>query len=152
MVQVVELPTRDPQSRAGINRPSLDELRKRAQALVQTLRANGEETERSRRVSSLNMQMLRDADLFRLMRPTRFGGFEYGFTELLELGSEIGRGCGSTAWCYGLVVVHQWMLSIFPAEAQEEIFTANPDTVICGSYAPVARAEAVDGGYRIKGR
>jgi alkylation response protein AidB-like acyl-CoA dehydrogenase len=152
MSQVVELPARDPQAKGAISRPTIEELRKRAQALVQTLRASSEEIERSRRVSAVNMQMLRDADLFSLMRPARYGGFEYGFTELLELGSEIGRGCGSTAWCYGLVVIHQWMLSIFPAEAQEEIFTANPDTIICGSYAPVARAEPVDGGYRIKGR
>src|SRR5579871_557270 len=152
MSRVVGLTSRDPQGKPLIARPTVEELRKRARALVQTLHANSEEIERNRRVSPENMQMLRDADLFRLMRPARFGGYEYGFTELLDIGSEIGRGCGSTAWCYGLVVIHQWMLSLFPADVQDEIFSANPDIIICGSYAPAAQAEAVDGGWLIKGR
>jgi alkylation response protein AidB-like acyl-CoA dehydrogenase len=152
MSRVVEMPPRDAHGKPAIDRPPIDELRRRALALVPTLRANSEEIERNRRISPENMQMLRDADLFRLMRPVRFGGYEHGFTELLDIGSEIGRGCGSTAWCYGLVVIHQWILSIFPAEAQDEIFSAQPDVIICGSYAPAARAEAVEGGYRIKGK
>jgi len=119
---------------------------------VQTLRANGEEIERSRRVSAENMQMLRDADLFKLLRPARYGGYEYGFRALLEISCELGRGCGSTAWCYGLVAIHQWMLATFPPEAQDEVLGANPDAIICGSYAPVARARRVDGGFRVQGR
>jgi resorcinol 4-hydroxylase (FADH2) len=151
MSQVVEMPSRD-SGKASIARPPSADLHRRAAALVPSLRANGEAVERGRRVPEQNMQMLRDADLFRLMRPARFRGYEYGFSELLQIGSELGRGCGSTAWCYGLVAIHHWILSIFPAEAQEEIFGADPDVIICGSYAPVARAEAVAGGFRVKGK
>jgi alkylation response protein AidB-like acyl-CoA dehydrogenase len=133
-------------------RVPIDELRRRAQALVPTLRQRAEHTERDRRVSVDTMQMLRDADLIRLMQPARFGGFEYGFTDLLDLEIEIGRGCGSTAWCFGLSVVHQWLLATFPQQTQEEVEADSPCAVIAGSYAPQAPAISVDGGFKIKGK
>lgn len=133
-------------------RPTAPELVRRAGALVPTLRARAAETERERRVSDQATQMIRDADLYRLMQPARFGGFEYGFSALIEVTAEIGRGCGSTAWCYGLGAVHQWLLGTFPLEAQEEVWRDDPGTLVCGSYAPVAKAEPVGGGYRIQGR
>ena len=82
------------QSRSGAipNRVPFEQLQRRAQALVPTLKARAEQTERDRRVSAETTQMLADADLFRLMQPARFGGFEYGFTELLDLSSELGEG------------------------------------------------------------
>ncbi|MSQ70977.1 MAG: flavin-dependent monooxygenase [Betaproteobacteria bacterium] len=128
------------------------ELRSRAQALAPVLRARAEQTERDRRVSVETTQMLHDADLFRLMQPARFGGFEYGFTELMDISSELARGCASSAWCYGLGVVHQWMLGAFPEEAQDEIEQDSPCAVIAGSYAPQAQALAAEGGFRIKGK
>lgn len=133
-------------------RVPMDELRRRAQALVPTLRQRAEQTERDRRISVDTMQMLHDADLIRLMQPARYGGFEYGFTELLDLEIEIGRGCGSTAWCYGLSVAHQWLLATFPEQAQEEIERDAPCAVIAGSYAPQAPAVSVDGGFRVQGK
>jgi hypothetical protein len=41
-----------------------------------------------------NHPLPRDAELLRLMQPARFGGFEYGFTELNDVVVEIGRSCG----------------------------------------------------------
>lgn len=134
------------------SRPAAAELLRRAQAIAPSLRTAAEATERNRRVSAETTQMLRDADLYRLMQPARFGGFEYGFSELIDVTAEIGRGCGSTAWCYGLAAVHQWLIGTFPLAAQEDVWGDNPDALVCGSYAPSAKAIAVPGGYEISGR
>jgi alkylation response protein AidB-like acyl-CoA dehydrogenase len=46
--------------------------------------------------------------------------------------------------------VHQWLVALFPKQAQDEYF-ADPDVVAAGSYAPVGKAVAVDGGYHLSG-
>jgi resorcinol 4-hydroxylase (FADH2) len=131
---------------------AVDELLQRARALVPTLRSRARVVEETRRVPAESIRMLREAQLFRLMQPARFGGFEYGFTELIDVVFEIGRGCGSTAWCYGLGAVHQWLLATFPLQAQEDVWEADADTLICGSYAPVVSAQRVGRGFEISGK
>jgi len=133
-------------------RVAMDELVRRARALVPTLRARAQSVEDARQVSRETTQMLRDADLFRLMQPARFGGFEYGFTELIDIVFEIGRGCGSTAWCYGLGAVHQWLVATFPMQAQNDVWADDQDTLICGSYAPAANAVRTGRGFEISGK
>jgi len=131
---------------------AMEELARRARALIPTLRARAQSVEQTRRVSPETTQMLRDAELFRLMQPSRFGGFEYGFTELIDIVFEIGRGCGSTAWCYGLGAVHQWLLATFPLQAQNDVWAEDPDTLLCGSYAPAANAVRTGRGFEISGK
>jgi len=131
---------------------AMEELVRRARALIPTLRARARSVEEARRVSAETTAMLREADLFRLMQPARFGGFEYGFTELIDIVFEIGRGCGSTAWCYGLGAVHQWLLATFPLQAQHDVWDSDPDTLLCGSYAPAANAVRVARGFEISGK
>jgi 3-hydroxy-9,10-secoandrosta-1,3,5(10)-triene-9,17-dione monooxygenase len=66
---------------------------------------------------------------------------------------ELGRGCGSTGWCYALWTIHNWWLGHFPEEAQEEFFAGGPDTLFSSGLNPAAgKAEPVDGGFRVSGR
>jgi len=132
-------------------RPDMNELRRRARTLVPALRQRAQETERNRRVSEEVTQMIRDADLFRLMQPARFGGFEYGFTEFIDINFELARGCGNTAWCASLGMVHQWLTGQFPIEAQEEVWQ-DRGNIVAGSYAPAGRCTAVPGGWKISGK
>lgn len=96
------------------------------------------------------MEALRGADVFRLMQPKRFGGYEYGPAELAQIGFELGRACGSTGWCGTLAVCFGWMTAFFPLEAQQEVWD-NPDNLLAVSYVPTPKVEAVDGGFRISG-
>ncbi len=151
MTLVIERPAAPASTMPQNPAVAMSELLERARALVPALRERSSDTERARRVPVANIAAMREAGLFRLMGPTRFGGLERSFNDLVDVGVEIGRGCGSTAWAFGLVSIHHWILATFPAETQEEIFGANPDVVICGSYAPVAKAVAVPGGYTVQG-
>jgi resorcinol 4-hydroxylase (FADH2) len=123
-----------------------------AAKLVPHLREKAVETERNRRMSSATNQLFHEAGIYRLMQPARYGGYEYGFTALLDVISELGRGCASSAWAGSLGAIHQWLLALFPAQAQEDVWGANPRALMCGSYAPVTMAEEVEGGYKVQGK
>ncbi|WP_326565160.1 acyl-CoA dehydrogenase family protein [Amycolatopsis rhabdoformis] len=137
----------------GVREPatSVDELVARARALVPMLSSRAEQTERDRRVSPETIDALREAELFKLMQPRRFGGFELGFDALVDIDLELAQGCGSSAWCASLGMVHQWFTALFPLPAQEEVW-ADPGTIVAGSYMPAGRAEAAPGGFEVSGR
>lgn len=132
--------------------PSMDEMRRRIAEVVPKVKARAQRTEQERRISAEVAKMLQDTQIARLMQPSRFGGFEYGFIEMVDLVGDIGRGCCSTAWFSGLLMVHQWMLGAFPLEVQEEVLAEDINMIIAGSYAPACQAVEVPGGFKIKGR
>jgi len=132
--------------------PPLKDILAQATELRPMLRARAQRTEEERRVSDETTQAFHRAGFFRLMQPARYGGYEYGFTAFVDIISELGRACTSSAWGCSLGAVHQWLLGTFPAEAQEDVWGANPRAIICVSYAPVVKAEKVAGGYVVEGK
>ena len=136
--------------RSSTLKPEVPELLSRARAIAEIVRARVQETEVNRRIADDVIERMREAELFRILQPEAYGGFEYGFDIFAELVATIGRGCGSSAWVYGLGAVHQWFTACFPKQAQDE-FWADPGAIAAGSYAPVGKTVAVDGGYRTSG-
>lgn len=122
----------------------------RVRELKPIFRAAARDTETNRRVSKKTMDHLRDAELTKLVRPARFGGFEYGLTELAQVAYELGSACGSTGWCGSLAMCYQWMTSFFPLEAQQDVWS-DPDNLIAGSYQPSKETEIVPGGIKLAG-
>jgi resorcinol 4-hydroxylase (FADH2) len=132
--------------------PSLESIVGAANELIPALRERAQQTENDRRLSDDMNERFHQAGFYRLMQPARYGGYEYGFTALLDVISELGRGCASSAWSGSLGAIHGWLLATFPAQAQEDVWGQDPRAIMCGSYAPVAKAEAVDGGFLIQGK
>lgn len=131
-------------------RPSVDELLARASEISALVREQAERTETSRQVSAEAIARMREAGLFRIMQPAIYGGHEYGFDVLVEAAAVVGAGCGSAGWVFSLCAVHQWLVALFSKQAQDEFF-ADQDTVAAGSYAPVGKAVAISGGYKLSG-
>jgi len=123
-----------------------------ASALVPLLRKNAAQCESDRRLPAENVEALADAGLFNLTVPRRFGGQEANFRTFLEVGAELGRGCGSTAWVYTLINVGNWMAGLYGDRAQREVWGADPNARVCGVLAPNATSRAVDGGQIVTGR
>jgi 3-hydroxy-9,10-secoandrosta-1,3,5(10)-triene-9,17-dione monooxygenase len=128
------------------------ELLSFARDRVPVLRERAQEAEKLRRVPDETVKELRGAGLFRMLQPARFGGLERGFEEFADVVSEIGRGCGSTAWCLSILGVHNWFLALFEEAAQEDVWGASPEALFATSFAPTGQAVAEEGGYRVKGR
>jgi resorcinol 4-hydroxylase (FADH2) len=122
----------------------------RARQLKPIFRDAARDTETNRRVSKKTMDLLRDAELTKLVRPARFGGFEYGTSELAQIAFELGSACGSTGWCGSLAMCYQWMTSFFPLQAQQDVWS-DPDNLVAGSYQPSKECEIVPGGIKLAG-
>ena len=74
-------------------KPTVPELLSRARAIAETVRARTQETEANRRIDDDVIERMREAELFRILQPQVYGGFEYGFDVFAELVATIGRGC-----------------------------------------------------------
>jgi resorcinol 4-hydroxylase (FADH2) len=131
-------------------RPQFAEILDRVRELRPEIETRALAAEKARRVPAETMGALRDAGVFRLMQPARFGGYEYGPAELAQIGFELGRACGSTGWCGTLAVCFGWMTAFFPLEAQQEVW-GNPDNLLAVSYVPTPKVEVVEGGFKISG-
>lgn len=133
-------------------RPDFSILLEHAKRLRPIVRNLAPQTERDRRVSVEVTEMLKDAGLYRMAQPGRFGGFEFSLEELRQIAFELGRGCASTGWCFGLGAANSWTLGMFPGEAQDDIWGRDSNTLAAACIAPTGKARRVDGGYRLKGR
>jgi 3-hydroxy-9,10-secoandrosta-1,3,5(10)-triene-9,17-dione monooxygenase len=130
------------------------ELLQRARDLVPVLKERALETERLRRLPRETVDDLLASELIRLGAPERFGGMGSEYDLAYDVAIELGRACGSSAWCYSLWAVHAWMIGHFPEHGQEEFFSAaGPDTLCSSSFAPRrVHAEPCEGGLRLSGR
>jgi alkylation response protein AidB-like acyl-CoA dehydrogenase len=137
-------------ARPPVSKPDVDTLLSRSRAIAERASARAPQTETDRRVGADMIEHMRQADLFRVMQPQAYGGFEYGFDVFAQMVAAIASGCGSTGWVYGLLASHQWLMACFSREAQDEVWH-DRDALAAGTYAPVGHAVAVDGGYRLSG-
>ena len=137
-------------ARSSVANPAVSDLLTRARAIAALARERAQQTEADRRVGDDMIERMRQADLFRIMRPRSYGGFEYGFDVFAQVVAAIAGGCGSTGWVYGLLASHQWLIACFPKAAQDEVWQ-DRTALAAGTYAPVGQAVAVDGGYGLSG-
>src|SRR4029077_15742233 len=137
-------------SMASPQRPDVDELLARAREIAGIARERARETEAARRVSDDMIARLRQADLFRIMQPRAFGGFEDGFAVFVQCQMTVAGGCGSTGWVFGLLGSQQWLIACLSPEAQDEIWH-DRTALSAGPYTPIAQAIAFGGGYKVSG-
>lgn len=132
--------------------PAGGSLKDRVIELTPRFRRRALETERARRVPEENITALREIGYFDVVKPAAFGGTPQPFADLVDANIELSAACASTGWVAGLLSAHQWLLAMFPKQAQDDVWGEQPGALLCGSYAPTSMAEAVEGGYRLSGR
>lgn len=128
------------------------ELVDRATGLVPLIREYAAQGSEARRVAPEVVKALEDADIFRLLVPKRYGGHGATLRTAVDAVAEVARGDGSTGWIASLMTVGTGFASTASAQAQEDIFGANPKAKVCGVFSPGSKSERVDGGYVVSGR
>ncbi|MBR7831882.1 acyl-CoA dehydrogenase family protein [Actinospica durhamensis] len=103
------------------------ELVLRAAALRECLGELAPRSDAERRLPRENLAALREAGLLRLFTPARWGGHEIGFRTYLEVISELGRGCCSSAWVTGVLNAGNLIVASFGEKAQAEVWSGSPD-------------------------
>jgi alkylation response protein AidB-like acyl-CoA dehydrogenase len=137
---------------AEVGELSATTLVERVRALAPLVESRAEWAERHRRPDDEVMQAMRRAGLYYHFVPKRFGGLELGVPEFVEEVLPLAAACASTAWVTSFCMEHNLILSLFPEQAQEEIFGAQPYVIAPGAAFPPGTALTVPGGYRVSGR
>jgi 3-hydroxy-9,10-secoandrosta-1,3,5(10)-triene-9,17-dione monooxygenase len=131
--------------------PTRTELVARAVALQPLLRAHASHGEINRRQADEVIAALTSAGFFRLLTPSRFGGYSADLRTIVEITEALGTADGSAGWLVGLGSTASQLVSGGSARAQQEIFGPDPDARLAGSGHPVP-ARRVDGGLVVSGR
>jgi 3-hydroxy-9,10-secoandrosta-1,3,5(10)-triene-9,17-dione monooxygenase len=130
-----------------------EEAMRRARECVPVLASRAQKCEDARVLLPENEKLLHEAGLFRFHQPKRFGGMELPFQAIVDIVSELARGCPSTAWNVGNLGCHHWILAYYEPETQHEVWDANPDALIASSIALAAgRGRKTREGYVVSGR
>ena len=119
--------------------------------LLPTLRQRAQETEDARVVPAESVKSLEETGFFRLLQPKSAGGLEADPVTFFTAVRLIASACGSTGWVSSVVGVHPWQLALFPPQAQDDVWGADPATRMSSSYAPTGKAKLVKGGGEVGG-
>jgi 3-hydroxy-9,10-secoandrosta-1,3,5(10)-triene-9,17-dione monooxygenase len=132
--------------------PSPEELLARAQRLAPVLAERAAKAAELRRVPDETIADFRDAGLFRILQPARYGGYELDPQLFFDVQIALACACPSSAWVFGVLGVHAWQLALFAEQAQDDVWGADSSVLVSSSYAPTGRIEAAPGGFRVSGR
>ena len=125
-----------------------DRLVTSARDLVPVLRERAPAAEKSRRIVDETQQAFIEAGFYRIFQPRRYGGYELDFEVMLDIATELGRGCGSSCWIYTNLVGQTWINGMKGLEAQDDVWKDSPDAVIASSFpGKDATVKEVDGGW-----
>ncbi|WP_315928217.1 acyl-CoA dehydrogenase family protein [Mesorhizobium sp. SP-1A] len=134
--------------------PDSEELIARARKLQPLLREEQQACEERGHPSRDVAKAIRDAGLFRILSPKRYGGYQMALPNFYAVIMEIARGCPSTGWWYALGAAHAVQVSSYlEKQGQDEVFAHGPDFCAPWSFnADRATALPVAGGYRVSGK
>lgn len=127
-------------------------LLNRVLAVLPEIEARAAQTEKDRVVPKENIALLKETGLHKVFLPKYYGGTEHSLPEFAECMVQIAGACASTAWVFGLMCTHNYMLAHFSREMQDDVWADDPDATASSSIAPYGKAVEVDGGIRLSGR
>jgi 3-hydroxy-9,10-secoandrosta-1,3,5(10)-triene-9,17-dione monooxygenase len=132
--------------------PTPDELIRRAVALGPFLKGQAPIHREQRRLTPDTIARLRQAGLFRVLQPRRWGGYEMSPSVFADVLVNLARADPSVGFVYGVLAVHSFHLAFYDDAAARDVWGADTDVLIGSPYMPTGRATPVPGGYRLSGR
>lgn len=110
------------------------------------------EAERKRKPDDDVIEALKATGVFRAFVPQRFGGYEIDLDLFVDVGITVAEACASTGWITTFYMEHNWLLGMFRADLQEEIFSRQPYVLAPGSVNPKDGTATPKGdGYELTG-
>ncbi|MDV2115302.1 acyl-CoA dehydrogenase family protein [Alcaligenes faecalis] len=144
--QVVDFP-----SRTSATGQTANGLYERVCAILPELEARASQTEKNRAVPAENIQLLKSTGLHRIFLPISYGGYEASLPEFAQCLVKIASACASTAWAFGLMCTHNYLLAHYPKQLQDEVWADDPNCTASSSIAPLGHYEEAEGGIVLSG-
>ena len=126
-------------------------LLERARALAPKLRERSYATNKAGQIPAETIDDFWDFKLNYLLRPKKFGGPAMRPDEAFAAGFELGRGDGSAAWVWSVMLIHDLFVSHFPEEFQHE-YWGKDRTLSASSFLPHGKPTPASGGVRVSGK
>jgi alkylation response protein AidB-like acyl-CoA dehydrogenase len=123
----------------------------RARALAPKLRERSYATNKAGQIPAETIEDFWDFKLNYLLRPKKFGGPAMRPDEAFAAGFELGRGDGSAAWVWSVMLIHDLFVSHFPEEFQHE-YWGKDRTLSASSFLPQGKPTLASGGVRVSGK
>jgi 3-hydroxy-9,10-secoandrosta-1,3,5(10)-triene-9,17-dione monooxygenase len=132
--------------------PTATELIAHARSLAPVLAERAPAAEAARRLPEATIADMRAAGFFRVLQPARFGGYECDIATYWDIQLALAAGCMSTAWVYGVVGVHPWLMALMDERAAQDVWGADDTVLISSSLMPAGSVTREAGGFRLSGR
>ncbi len=116
--------------------PAKADLIEKARGLVPLLREHARETERNRIVRAETHRYFQELGFYKVFQPKRYGGYEMPISMLVEIGAELGRGCGSSAWIFTNLATQSWIIGMHDPAAQDEVWGEAPARCVRPLFPP----------------
>jgi alkylation response protein AidB-like acyl-CoA dehydrogenase len=123
-----------------------------ARALAPAIRESADEIDRARRLPRALFEAIADAGIFHMAVPKVIGGSEIDFPGYVRVIEELGKADASTAWAVNQGATFATYSARIDPRIAREVWIDTPRSVVANSPAPIAKALAVPGGYRVTGR
>ena len=123
----------------------------RARQLVPVLRERASRQSGIPRLLPETVEDLKEAGLFKMLQPRRYGGAETTPIESFEVTTILAEGDPSVGWVHGVTGIHHFHLGMFDDRAQQDIWGRDDSVLVSSPYMPQV-AQRVEGGFRISGR
>jgi len=124
----------------------------RAKALGPEIAAAADRIEADRQVPSDVMEIMHDAELFRMCLPRSLGGREADILTVMQTTEAIASADASVAWCLGQGLGCSRSAAFLDRDVALEVFSTPNDILAWGPPDGRTTAVIVDGGYRVSGR
>ena len=98
------------------------------------------------------LDTLQTVGAFRLFIPRSRGGLELDLPAGLRVIEALARIDGSVGWTAMIGNTAHIIASFLPRQTYEQIYGDGPDVLLAGSSQPTGTAEAIDDGWRVRGR
>src|SRR5258708_4556585 len=121
----------------AVEAPAYEDLIARGHALVAGFADRAAQCEADCRVSDEAVALFRETGLHKTLLPAAYGGYEMGFSALLETSFAIGKVCTSSAWVCGLYMVHSWLGGLFSKQAPARFWGEDPDALLPRPHPPI---------------
>jgi 3-hydroxy-9,10-secoandrosta-1,3,5(10)-triene-9,17-dione monooxygenase len=131
--------------------PTRAQLIERGRRLFPLLREHARRADEERHLPPELVAAFTEAGFIRTVIPRRFGGWERGLNEVVDVTIEVARACGSMGWVGSFWIDHPHWVGFFPEAAQRDVWATGPDVRVASSFVPAGRVEVAPAGWRLSG-
>jgi len=125
----------------------------RAESLAALIKSEAVTTEATGTITAPVIDALKSTELFWMAVPKEVSGGGANLLEVIEVIEELSRADGSTGWAaMANILATATASALLCDEAINVMFSGAQRAIVAGMFAPVGKAIAAEGGFRLSGR